>query len=54
MKIEKQFQLNADTINSLEDVKKILAAMHVRIYEDNPFFSEVEKFFNVEVIPKDI
>tara|TARA_R100001460_G_scaffold106934_2_gene155005 strand:- start:1275 stop:1532 length:258 start_codon:yes stop_codon:yes gene_type:complete len=52
MKIEKQFQLNADTINSLEDVKKILAAMHVRIYEDNPFFSEVEKFFNVEVIPK--
>ena len=51
-KIQKQFQLNSEKIETLEDVKKIFNAMHVRIYEDNPFYDEIKHYFDIEVIPK--
>jgi hypothetical protein len=51
-KSTKRYQLCVEKIENLEDVKKILDAMHVRIDSDNPLYSEVEQYFTIEVIPK--
>ena len=49
---KRRYQLCADKIETLEDVKKILGAMHVRIDTDNPLWEEVEEYFCLEVVPK--
>lgn len=48
----RRYELCVDKIETLEDVKKILDAMHIRINTDNPAWEEVEQYFCLEVVPK--
>jgi hypothetical protein len=48
----RRFQLCVDKIETLEDVKKILDIMKVRIDTDNPDWEKVEDYFCLEVVPK--
>ena len=48
----RRFELCADKIETLEDVKKILNSMHIRIDTDNPEWEKVEDYFCLEVVPK--
>ena len=48
----RRYELCVDKIETLEDVKKILNAMHIRIDTDNPAWEEVEQYFCLEVVPK--
>jgi hypothetical protein len=48
----RRFELCADKIETLEDVKKILNLMHIRIDTDNPEWEKVEDYFCLEVVPK--
>lgn len=48
----RRFQLQTENIETLEDVKKILDAMNIRIETDNPHWNEVSKFFTLEIIPR--
>ena len=49
----RRFQLCVDKIETLEDIKKILDIMKVRIDTDNPDWEKVEDYFCLEVVPKD-
>jgi hypothetical protein len=46
------YQLSPERIETLDDVKKILGALQLRINTDNPFYEELKEYFIVEVIPK--
>ena len=48
----RRFQLCIDKIETLEDVKKIMNAMNIRIDTDNPEWDNVEDYFCLEIIPK--
>lgn len=48
----RKFQLCVEKIETLEDVKKILNAMQIRIDTDNTLFEELEQYFTIEVVPK--
>jgi hypothetical protein len=48
----RRFQLCIDKVETLEDVKKILDAMKIRIDTDNPEWENVEDYFCLEVVPK--
>lgn len=48
----RRFQLCIDKVETLEDVKKILSSMHIRIDTDNPEWEKVEDYFCLEVVPK--
>ena len=48
----RRFELCADKIETLEDVKKVLNSMHIRIDTDNPEWENVEDYFCLEVVPK--
>jgi hypothetical protein len=48
----RRYQLCVDKIETLEDVKKVLDAMKVRIETDNPEWDNVSEYFCLEVIPK--
>jgi len=48
----RRFQLCVDKIETLEDIKKILDIMKVRIDTDNPDWEKVEDYFCLEVVPK--
>ena len=48
----RRFELCADKIETLEDIKKILDAMKIRIDTDNPEWEKVEDYFCLEVVPK--
>jgi hypothetical protein len=48
----RRFELCADKIETLEDVKKILNSMHIRIDTDNPEWEKVGDYFCLEVVPK--
>lgn len=48
----RRFQLCVDKIETLEDIKKILDAMKVRMDTDNPDWEKVEDYFCLEVVPK--
>ena len=48
----RRFQLCVDKIETLEDVKKVLDAMKIRIDTDNPEWDNVEDYFCLEVVPK--
>tara|TARA_S200002703_G_scaffold5285_1_gene6194 strand:+ start:6670 stop:6951 length:282 start_codon:yes stop_codon:yes gene_type:complete len=48
----RRFELCVDKIETLEDVKKILSAVHIRIDTDNPDWEKVEDYFCLEVIPR--
>jgi hypothetical protein len=48
----RRFQLCVDKIETLEDVKKVLDAMKVRIETDNPEWDNVSEYFCLEIVPK--
>jgi len=48
----RRFQLCIDKVETLEDIKKILDAMKVRINTDNPDWEKVEDYFCLEVVPR--
>lgn len=48
----RRYQLCVDKIETLEDVKKVLDAMNIRIETDNPEWVNVRDYFCLEVVPK--
>ena len=48
----RRFQLCIDKVETLEDIKKILDIMKIRIDTDNPDWEKVEDYFCLEVVPK--
>lgn len=48
----RRVQLTVDDIETLEDVKKILDAMNIRIDTDNHKYESVKKYFNLEIVPR--
>jgi hypothetical protein len=47
----KRFELCTERLETLEDIKKILKAMQIRIDTDNPLYEELEYYFSTEVVP---
>ena len=48
----RRMKLNIDTIETLDDIKKILDVCDIRIQTDNPVWEEVGQFFTIECVPK--
>ena len=48
----RRFKLSVDTIETLDDDKKILDLLDIRIQTDNPVWEEVGQFFLMECVPK--
>jgi hypothetical protein len=48
----RRLQLCVDSIETIDDVKKILNLMKIRIDTDNPEYEEVKKYFSLEIVPK--
>lgn len=48
----RRFELCTERLETLEDVKKILKALQIRIDTDNPLYEELEKYFTTEVVPR--
>jgi hypothetical protein len=48
----RRFELCTERLETLEDVKKVLKAMHIRIDTDNPYYEELEYYFSTEVVPR--
>lgn len=47
----RRYQLCIERVETLEDVKKILNTLQLRIDTDNPLYEELEYYFSVEVVP---
>jgi hypothetical protein len=47
----KRFELCTERLETLEDVKKVLKALQIRIDTDNPLYEELKYYFSVEVVP---
>lgn len=47
----RRFELCTERLETLEDVKKILKALKIRIDTDNPLYEELEYYFSIEVVP---
>jgi hypothetical protein len=47
----RRFELCTERLETLDDVKKILKALQIRIDTDSPFYEEVSHYFTVEVVP---
>jgi hypothetical protein len=47
----KRFELCTERLETLEDIKKILKALQIRIDTDNPLYEELEYYFSTEVVP---
>lgn len=48
----RRFQLCVERLETIEDIKKILDVMQIRIDTDNPLYQELEHYFSTEVVPK--
>ena len=48
----RRFKLCVDQLETLDDVKKILDLLDIRIMTDNPVWEEVGQFFKLECVPK--
>ena len=48
----RRYELCTERLETLEDVKKILKALQIRIDTDNPLYEELEYYFSTEVIPR--
>ncbi len=48
----RRFELCTERLETLEDVKKVLKALQIRISTDNPLYEELEYYFSTEVVPK--
>ena len=47
----RRFELCTERLETLEDVKKVLKALQIRIDTDNPLYGELEYYFSTEVVP---
>lgn len=50
-KITRRYQLDVRHIKTIDDVKKILDAMQIRIDTDDFLYEELKDYFTVEVVP---
>ena len=50
--LSRRFKLNVDTIETLDDVKKILNFLDLRLQTTNPVWEEIGQFFTTEVVPR--
>jgi len=48
----RKYKLCVDKLETLDDVKKILDLLDIRIMTDNPVWEEVGQFFKLECVPK--
>jgi|TARA_B100000035_G_scaffold294487_1_gene284792 hypothetical protein len=48
----RRFKLSVDELETLDDVKKILDLLDIRLQTDNPVWEEVGQFFKLECVPK--
>jgi hypothetical protein len=48
----RKYELCIEKLETLEDVKKILKALRLKIDTDNSFYEELKEYFVVEVVPK--
>ena len=48
----RRFKLTVDELETLDDVKKILDLLDIRLQTDNPVWEEVGQFFTYECVPK--
>lgn len=48
----RRLQLCVDRLETLEDVKKVLDSMKIRIDTDNPEYENVKEYFRMEVVPR--
>ena len=48
----RRFKLSVDTLETLDDIKKILDLLDIKIQTDNPVWEEVGQFFTLECVPK--
>ena len=47
----RRFELCTERLETLEDIKKVLKALQIRIDTDNPLYEELEYYFSTEVVP---
>jgi hypothetical protein len=45
----RRFELCTERLETLEDVKKVLKALQIRLDTDNPLYEELEYYFSTEV-----
>lgn len=48
----RRFKLSVNELETLDDVKKILDLLDIRLQTDNPIWEEVGQFFTLECVPK--
>jgi hypothetical protein len=48
----RRFELFTERLETLEDIKKVLKALQIRIDTDNPLYEELEYYFSIEVVPR--
>jgi len=48
----RRMKLSVDTLETLDDVKKILNVLDIRLQTDNPIWEEVGQFFTYECVPR--
>jgi len=48
----RRYQLCVDKLETLDDVKKILDKLQLRIQTDDPDYEEVKDYFCLEVLPR--
>ncbi len=48
----RRYKLCVDKLETLDDIKKILDLLDIRLQTDNPVWEEVGQFFKLECVPK--
>lgn len=48
----KIFQLDVSTLETIEDIKKVLNGLEIRIQADDPLYEELKDYFRTEVVPR--
>ncbi len=48
----RRFKLVVDKLETLDDVKKILDYLDIRLQTDNPIWEEIGQFFTYECVPR--
>jgi|TARA_B100000073_G_scaffold347951_1_gene364195 hypothetical protein len=48
----RRLQLCVDKLETLEDIKKVLNVMKIRIDTDNPLYESVKDYFCLEIVPR--
>jgi hypothetical protein len=47
----RRYELCTERLETIEDIKKILKALQIRIDTDNPLYEELSYYFSTEVVP---